>query len=593
MNSNIVKRLLQWEFIYLFFALIFGLYFAFRLPPLQIMDEERHFQKAYAFSEGYFFCSEGEQKGQYGMYLPKEIAHVGQTFGVDPLINRIDVRIPEKTIAENSKKTVGTEREFTNQPFCTRTLWTVLPQSFGIFIAKLFTSEIGVLLYAGRVANLLFAILVMFFAIRITPLAKGVFTFTGLLPMFVQQTASLSADAMHYVGLLFFTAVILYFYYKREKKISLTEGILFFLISLLCIHAKAGYYPFALLVLLIPETLFASKKSSILYKILFIIGHILFAICYFLLIKFNTQVIDQKSQLLVFFVNPFDFFKDLFFSINVYFDYYWKSLLGGLGTKELYLNNLHYILLLGGFIVLAKEETKPLSAKFSLISLLTLLGCICTIFLGLSILEPRSGNVIDLVQGKYFLPLLPLAFLLLYHTVINEYGRKILIVSIIIISILASFSLIEQRYYSVEEKVYVSQTADSIPYALEKQKPLEQTFISDQKNLSGLGFFIDKSSPKITSTYQFLLKEGDCRKILFAAPLMPEQLLPGKYYEVYFPVISSSKDTPYCFEVFPTISSTSPLRISAAKNNVYSSGALMTTRKETTNDLIFYAIYEK
>lgn len=557
------------------------------------MDEERHFQKAYAFSEGYFSCTEGEQKGQYGMYLPAEIARVGQTFGVDPLINRIDVRIPESTIAENAKQTVHSQREFTNQPFCTRTFWTILPQSFGIFIAKFFTSEIGILLYAGRLANLLFALLVMFFAVRITPVGKGIFAFTALLPMFVQQTASLSADAMHYTGLLFFTALILHLCFKREKKISLLEGIIFFLLSLLCIHAKAGYYPFALLVFLIPEQLFSSKKHSLFYKFSFLAGHIIFAVSYFLLIKFNTQVIDQKTQFLVFLSNPIEFLKSLLFTLNIYFDYYWKSLLGGLGTKELYLNNLHYLLLLGGFILLAKEKALDFSRKFSLFSTFILLCCVVTIFLGIFILEPPSNGIVNLVQGKYFLPLLPLAFLVAQHAVLQENFRKIMLITIIAISLMASIFLIEQRYYAVFQKSYVSETKKHAPLTIQKQVPFEQTFIAEENNLSGIGFFVDEASPKVTASYQFLLKEKDCRKVISGSPLFAEKLLPGKYYEVNFPVIHSSKDTQFCFEIFPAVSSTIPLALSVTKNNEYSSGALLTSKKETEGDIVFYALYQK
>lgn len=593
MIHKFFHKVARWEYFYILLAALFGLYFVFRLPPLQVMDEAKHFQKAYAFSRGNFFCTEGEKKGQYGMYLPKEIAEAEKTFRVENLIYRADTRIPESTLNLGDTTRIGNSSEFVNQPFCTRTFWTILPQSIGIFVAHIFYSQIGALLYAGRLANLLFALIVMFFAIRITPYGKGIFAFTGLLPMFVQQISSVSADGVQYVLLLFFTALTLYYTsLPSPKKISRIQLFLYFLFSIFAVHAKAGYYPFVLLVFLVPTSIFSSKKSAWWYKIFFLFFHILFACMVFKMMQFNHQVIDQKSQFTVFLGNPLDFFLRTLASLNVYFDYYWKSLLGGLGTKEIYLSNLHYLLLFGGFFLLLKEKSGPFSKRTALTVLLLLLSTVTTIFLGIFILEPSSSPVNNMVQGKYFLPLLPLALLFLQKAEIKKYLRYTALVAICIASMVITVRLIEHRYYAVTE-VPPTYTGSLISKSLTKQVSLEQTFVAEKDNLSGIGFLIAKDNASSSVSYQFVLKDAKCGKVLSASPLINERIVAGHFYEMNFPVIPYSSHQSYCFEIFPLTSSISPLRVNASTYDYYSSGSLLIQRTAEDSDLIFYSLYQK
>ena len=70
----------------------------------------------------------------------------------------------------------------------------LLPQSIGLLIGRLLGANFWIAFYLGRLTNLLFFILCVYFAIRIAPRFKLLFCMVGLMPMALQQAASFSYD---------------------------------------------------------------------------------------------------------------------------------------------------------------------------------------------------------------------------------------------------------------------------------------------------------------------------------------------------------------------------------------------------------------
>ena len=85
-----------------------------------------------------------------------------------------------------------------------------LPQAAGIGLGRLVGAPPLTCFYLARLANLLAAIALLFFAIRLAPFGKQLFVLLALLPMTMFELASVSCDALTISGAMFFTALLLW-----------------------------------------------------------------------------------------------------------------------------------------------------------------------------------------------------------------------------------------------------------------------------------------------------------------------------------------------------------------------------------------------
>jgi len=125
-----------------------------------------------------------------------------------------------------------------------------LPQAVGIGLGRLLGASPLTCFYLARLGNLLAAVALLFFAIRLAPFGKQLFMLVGLLPMTMFELASLSCDALTISGAMFFTALLLW----ASKRVTLrrvdvrARG---WRRSALLLNVKPGYWALVLLVLLI------------------------------------------------------------------------------------------------------------------------------------------------------------------------------------------------------------------------------------------------------------------------------------------------------------------------------------------------------
>ena len=79
-----------------------------------------------------------------------------------------------------------------------------LPQFIGMVIGKAIYPSLGVILLVGRIFNALAYIVGMYFVIKAAKYGKLALMFISLLPMMLQQAASLSYDVLNYVSIACF-----------------------------------------------------------------------------------------------------------------------------------------------------------------------------------------------------------------------------------------------------------------------------------------------------------------------------------------------------------------------------------------------------
>jgi hypothetical protein len=242
------------EKMYVVLALVFGLSLVFLTPPLQTPDEQDHLNRAYQLAELNIF--------QYDSTVPTSLINLFDTFG------RLNFNPVQKTNANEilSQREVELNPQVRSALHARPFIFPYFPQALGMFIGKMFNGSPVMLLYMGRVFNLLFAIVLIYFAIRTAPFFKWIFFLLGLMPMTLYLCASLSKDAM-IIGLSFLLiALFLQFAYDQQKKISTKDLVILFVVSFLLATSRSVYAILIGMFLLIPvfKTGYLKKYITIL-----------------------------------------------------------------------------------------------------------------------------------------------------------------------------------------------------------------------------------------------------------------------------------------------------------------------------------------
>ena len=238
------------------------------------------------------------------------------------------------------------------------------------------------------------------------------------MPMMLQEAISLSLDALTNSMAIFLVSYVLYLK-NRSDKLDRKDYLIVSLSSIIMSMCKIVYLPICLIVLLIPFEKFKSKKDKYI-KIIFLMFIVLFINIVWLtisssyLIEFN-QGVNSASQLKFILSNPILYLHYLFNTICDNIMFYVNSLIGFAlcyfnVNISLILIFMYIILLIYAFIV---DNDKKIDSKDKLLSLIICISTILLIFTSLYIQwTPVGKNMIDGVQGRYFIPiLLPLSIL--------------------------------------------------------------------------------------------------------------------------------------------------------------------------------------
>jgi uncharacterized membrane protein len=238
------------------FGLLFGGGLVFLSPPFSVPDELPHFQRAYHCSQGKLYaCKRG---GQTGDDLPQSLTET-YTVIVDGARNDAEFTISWAKI--NKARLIALDPQRTGfNVFSNTALYTpvpYLPQAAAILAARRWEPAPLTMFYLARIANLIVYLLLAAAAVRITPIHKWTLALVALAPMSVYLAASLSADAMT-IGLsLLIIAVTLNLALGSERpsrRSLLALGLLLVLLAL----SKQAYLGLAVFFLVIPGKEFSS-----------------------------------------------------------------------------------------------------------------------------------------------------------------------------------------------------------------------------------------------------------------------------------------------------------------------------------------------
>jgi uncharacterized membrane protein len=448
----------------LFAAIIFGIIYNLVTPPLQVPDEYDHFRRVFHISEGHFLPE--KKINRLGGEIPASIKKfvVPYRFAATNLKYSLD----KQTFFDSfNDKYSNAEKEFDDFPNTSYyTPVSYLPQSIAVSIIKQFNCSVATLYYFGRLFIFLFWVWCMYHLIKIVPICKWLFAFLFLLPMNIYMSNSYSADTV--TNILSFTFIIFVLKYAfDEQKINGKRIIFLITIGVLLALSKIVYVGLILSFFIIPLSKFNNKKQFAFYSILLFV-------CSFGAAMFWSNVVthyftpyseydpnfrdfcclshcaDYEGQKKYILSHHTYFLKVIYHSLFKHPYTYLAGYVGSFGNNDIPLPRkvllFSYIVILG--IAVTEKNSKQLSVlqKFILISA----SCFSFVLLLLSqhlTWDCVGEGIVDVVQGRYLIPLFPLVFLLFTNSFKKiKVNLCLLIIVAVCVTNFSAFKIIYKRY---------------------------------------------------------------------------------------------------------------------------------------------------
>jgi len=417
------------EHVFIWIAICVEVLLTLLSPPLQSPDEINHFYRAYQVSEGDFFPLKKDQRlGGNLPYCFKEFAAI-----FEPVSGNEYYRIRDTELRSmfDIRLDAG-KREFQDFPNTANySAVSYVPQALGLALLRQFDVSVGTLYYGGRLAIFLTWFLTMFIVIRMVPVYKWLFTLLALLPMNIYISSSFSADTMTNILSFLMIAIVIKLSYSPEK-VNVRQVFLILVIGVLLACAKILYVALVLLFLVISAKQFISVKfrvvsASLICLVCFLAAYLASAavmkyyISYFnynplyrdiATLEIDTDYYIQKAYSLK---HKGYLLSILYETVTDFPMFYILSYVGGFGTfLHLFMPGWICALTYAVILYLAMNEQKRMfTFKQKLVFAGTAL--IMTALLVLS--QHLTWNAIGqhgllYLQGRYFIPIFPLLFLL-------------------------------------------------------------------------------------------------------------------------------------------------------------------------------------
>lgn len=380
------------------------------MPTLKSHDEVFHWTRIYDIAQGNLFTK--KEDGIPKAIFPKEVDEIRIYDQLENLRYTDLKKQFEYKISEDSKKIV--------MKLSTTAIYSpvqYVPQAIGVFIVSKISNSPMLMAYAARAFNIIATILILYFAIKLIPFGKKTLLVLICIPIVLEGFVSMSPDAITVSTSFLFIAYVLKLLNERDKKITVKDKVVLLILSIIIALCKIVYLPIVGLMLILPKEKFKTRKEQVLtiatimgIAIIVNLGWLLVSATY--LSTFRGG--DSKYQLLSILQNPIEYVQRLFSTINLYGrDYIYLMFGGELGWNE-YLK-MHSIVpitleILYLFFSCTEEDSKNRFNKFqTAIIVLISLAVIGLVFTSLYIQwTPVTYDIIYGVQGRYFVPILPL-----------------------------------------------------------------------------------------------------------------------------------------------------------------------------------------
>jgi uncharacterized membrane protein len=392
-------------------ALLAGLGYAIVTPPDRVPDEFSHFFRAVAMAEGDFFPPVGYVSP--GHHFPAGFWMFGHHLGKEDTSAKYTLAEIRAAYAEplNRETTAGIEFPAWYSP--------------APYVAQAAVAFVGIqagwrpfwIFYLGRIANLLVCLAIIFAAMLAIPRRAAIAGAVLLLPMTLSELAAWSADGMTISVAILMTCLIIR-NLEADGVVATRELIALAAVAFMLGLCKPAYFLLVLPVLAISTSRFGNMRRRILATFA-----ITLAITFGTLLsaasaragQYNPRAhlpVDPKQQLRCVLDDPLRFAGVVIDDMRHNGRFYLDETIGRLGIMNIKLPTTLIVadwLLLLWLGLTCGVRWKP-SARLAAIaaSIATIVGISLAQYLIWSII---CGDTIEGIQGRYFLPVLPMLLL--------------------------------------------------------------------------------------------------------------------------------------------------------------------------------------
>lgn len=459
--------------LFLIIGLIYGLGFLLITPPLMVVDNEgAHFDKALSLSQGNVIPEISDHHAGY--FIPESVYNLTIKFySIRNLHEKINLSYISNQLYQplNENNKVFTDIDpVAGIPVTAVSITSIITYSPIPYLASASVILMGeilnfsplILMYIGRLANLFVWLLFIYLAIRIIPVHKWVLLMLSLMPMAIFQGASLSADSFTMALSFIVIAIFLKFSFGNNKElINLKDmGVLLLLLSLLAL-SKQTYFFLIFLFFLIPANKFGSMKRMFILFIFLFISTFGISILWNMVVNGfyipsypGVSITGQTSFILSYPLNFVDAVINTILTSNILLSII-RTFVGNFGWDSAQIPGWLIVLYLSMLTItsLLDKTNIIINLKQKLIIFITLLIVIVLICISMYITAtPIGQNSIRAIDGRYFIPVAPLLFLLFYNLRIKfdiTKGYNLIIIGTILISLTIAIYLILKKFYIV------------------------------------------------------------------------------------------------------------------------------------------------
>lgn len=396
----------------LVFTLCFGMISLFIVPLYYVPDEQVHLYAAYMYSSKMMGIKATSDEGTVMMnegytledYAPE--AYIGASL-ID-YYQRLKVPYTDETVVDSGHFPAAS-------PF-----YCYIFSSLGITLGRLLHLGAMQIYFLGRLFNLIFYSIGIFFAIKIMPRGKPILFVLSLLPMYIQQAASLSYDAF-LVPIAFLTTALTVKYIV-ENRLLKKEWVLLIVVSAILFDIKGhAYFSIALLPYFV--ILWRNRKRLIKKdRIRHIVYIIIFALIFLALLLYVRKLRSEPDENYIGVLKGYAYslpylaknpgvtikvLSDTFLAMGAW---YFETFYGGiLGRLEIHINSIFvlvYLIIMFLALMHRKGDEYYFSkkAKFGFLAaaFISMMCIMIGMLFGWTMID---STVIQGVQGRYFIPI--------------------------------------------------------------------------------------------------------------------------------------------------------------------------------------------
>lgn len=409
-------------------TLLCGAVYNLVTPPLQAPDEFNHFYRAWQISEGHWLPQKQGQR--VGGEIPLGLVHFSEgymyhAFHLGYAVESEELWMSLKTPLHKEQRVF---RDFPNT--ASYSALSYLPQATAIFLLRSLGATPGVMYYGARWSAYLIWVLSVTLALTLLPARRWLFVLLALLPMQVFVSNSVSADTITNCLSFLFISLVFRFVFSSKRTLKIVwVGLVLLALSL--VFAKVVYCGLILLMFVIPAERFGGTGKKLLFvSTTGIVCLVLLAwwsgtVMYYYIptrdydpAHLNAMGLsrcgDYEAQKNLILTQPFYFPKVVFNSLTAHPQTWLGSYIGYLGNSDVFLPTWLYVFAWGLILfVVFSDVVLPLRTNAKWIVCLSAGLALVLLLLSQHLLWDCPGEgVVDLLQGRYLIPILPLFLLL-------------------------------------------------------------------------------------------------------------------------------------------------------------------------------------